>query len=115
MDGLKIKGHEFLRKAHQIVENHIAEPGFNVESLCNHLKMSRVTLHRRLRLLAHMSASEFIRSVRLKYSAGLLAEDGSNVRQSARKAGFNNLSYFSKCFREYYGVSPSEYPARSIH
>jgi transcriptional regulator GlxA family with amidase domain len=71
--------------------------------------MSRMQLFRKLKALTNQTPSEFIRTIRLKRAAQLLQQKFGNVAEITYEVGFNNLSYFAKCFRELYGVSPSEY------
>jgi AraC-like DNA-binding protein len=99
----------FLQEAMDVVEHHLTEEGFNVTELSSLLGTSRVTIHRRLKSATGQSTSEFIRSIKLHHAAHLLKDEGMPVRQAARFSGFNNLSYFSKCFRKEFGIRPSEY------
>ena len=100
---------KFLKKVIDFVEEHISDPELTVEYLAGMLRMSRVQLHRKLSALTGNSPSEFIRKIRLNTAAGLLARKSGNVFEVAYQVGFNNLSYFAKCFREEYGMAPSEY------
>jgi AraC-like DNA-binding protein len=77
------------------------------------MAMSRVQLHRKLTALTDQSASRFIRNIRMKHAAEWLAKDGATVTETAYKFGFNNLSYFAKCFSEDYNMTPSEWVARN--
>ena len=118
--GLKVREPEklspperrLLQEVLEVVENHLSEKDFNVTRLCFLLGVSRVTVHRRLKSIAGKSATEFIRSIKLHYAASLLKNEKLPVRQAARLSGFYNLSYFSKCFREEFGVRPSEYSSK---
>jgi DNA-binding response OmpR family regulator len=100
---------EFLEQAMAIVEAHIMDEDFTVESFQQHIGMSRMQLHRKIKALTDQSAGEFIRSIRLKKAAGLLQQSGMQVAEAAYLSGFNHLSYFAKCFKETFGVSPSAY------
>ncbi|MEM7367353.1 MAG: hybrid sensor histidine kinase/response regulator transcription factor [Bacteroidota bacterium] len=102
----------FLEKAIQIVEEGMAEEGFGVNELRDLLGLSRTQFHRKLKALTDQSPSEFIRALRLKRAAQLLEAQADTVSQIAFLVGFNNLSYFAKCFKELFGVVPSEYPPK---
>lgn len=78
-------------------------------TLSDLLMMSRVTLHRKLKLTAGIPASILIRTVRLDYAASLLEQGELNIHQVALASGFYNQSYFSKCFRRRFGIKPSAY------
>ncbi|MEM7039319.1 MAG: helix-turn-helix transcriptional regulator [Bacteroidota bacterium] len=73
--------------------------------------MSRVQLHRKLKALSGQTTTEFIRTIRLKRAAQLLEQNFGTVAEVAYAVGFGNLSYFSKCFKAQFGVSPSEFGA----
>jgi AraC-like DNA-binding protein len=71
--------------------------------------LSRVQLYRKITALTGMAVNEMIRKMRLQKAAQLLQQKWGPVSQVAYEVGFSNLSYFSKVFREEYGVLPSEY------
>ena len=102
----------FLKKALQLVEKRMGDPEFTIEDFARGIAMSRVTLHRKLRALVNQSASEFIRSIRLKRAAQLLREDAANVTEIAFQTGFSSSAYFTQCFHEQFGCPPSEYRKR---
>ncbi|MEP0262630.1 response regulator [Dokdonia sp.] len=103
----------FLDNLKEIVDTQIIESDFTTESFSKALGMSRMQLHRKLKALTGLSATEFIRSQRLKLAAQLLKKSDINVSQVGYAVGFNNHSYFTKCFKEHYGVSPSDYAKNS--
>ncbi|RTQ49557.1 response regulator [Hymenobacter gummosus] len=103
----------FLNRAMAVVEQHMADADFSVEQFADHMAMSRVQLHRKLKALTDQSTSEFVRTVRLRRAAALLQAQAGNVAEVAEQVGFGNLSYFSKCFREQYLMTPSEYAAQA--
>ena len=73
------------------------------------MNMSHSTLYRKIKSLTGMSGNELIRKIRLKNSLRLLMEEGHNISEAAYASGFNDLGYFRSCFREEYGMAPSEY------
>jgi AraC-like DNA-binding protein len=77
--------------------------------------VSRMQLHRKLKALTDQSATEFIRTVRLKRAAEMLQKGHDNVSQVAYQVGFSSLSYFTKCFKELYGHLPSEMASKAKH
>lgn len=99
---------QFLQKALRFVEENIDNPEISVEQFCIYMAVSRTNLHRKLKALTGKSATEFIRSIRLKRAASLLQQKSGTVSDVAYSVGFNNLSYFSRCFKEEIGKLPSE-------
>jgi len=104
---------EFLQKAKKTVEDNLSDYDFSIEVFAQNMNLSRVQLHRKLKALIDQSAGEFLRMIRLNHAAGLIRSKSGNITQIAYEVGFNNLSYFSKCFREQFGVLPSEYTGQS--
>jgi AraC-like DNA-binding protein len=99
----------FLSKAIQVIERHMNETGFSAEKFRKEIGISRSHLHRRLKSLTNRSTTDFIRSFRLKKAAELLIQRVATVSEIAYDTGFNNLSYFTCCFKKEFGVVPSEY------
>ena len=100
---------KFVEHAMDIVEKNIENADFNVEMFCREIGMSRMHLNRKLKGLFNQSPSEFIRIIRLKRAAQLLVDGQLNVSEVIYKVGFNSRTYFTKAFKQYYGVSPKEY------
>lgn len=100
---------EFLEKALKVVEDNIENENFSVEDLASKMAMSRVQFHRKIRALTNQPTTHFIRSIRLQRAADLLEKGAGNVTEVAYMVGFNSQSYFTKCFTEQFGQSPSEY------
>jgi len=98
-----------LEKVMKIINENIAESDLNVEMLASGVGMSRVHMHRKLKELTNQSARDFIKTIRLKQAADLLAHQKLNISEVAYALGFSNLSHFSNSFREFYGMSPKEY------
>lgn len=98
---------KFIRQALDLVEKNMANPDFSVEEMSRELFISRVALYKRLLALTGKTPIEFIRSVRLKRAAQLLEKSQHTVSEIAYQVGFNNPKYFSRYFKEEFGVLPS--------
>ncbi len=100
---------QLVDKATAYVEKNLDNADLSVEMMSDDLGMSRVHLYKRLLSITGNTPSEFIRIIRLKHAARLLREGQYNVSEVAYKVGFNMPRYFSKYFKEYYGIGPSQY------
>ncbi|MRT92046.1 hybrid sensor histidine kinase/response regulator transcription factor [Ancylomarina sp. 16SWW S1-10-2] len=100
---------KLIKKAVALVEENIAEASFSVEDLSKELGMSRVYLYKKLISITGKSPIEFIRIIRLKRGAQLLEKSQMNIAEVAYEVGFNSPRYFSKYFKEEYGMLPSAY------
>jgi YesN/AraC family two-component response regulator len=99
----------FLKRAYEIVEKYLIDPNFNVQLFSSELGMSRAQLYRKIDAVSGQSVNEFIRIVRLKKAAELLVNSNSMISEIVEKIGFNSFAYFTKSFKEYFGVTPSKY------
>jgi len=99
----------FLKQTLDIIEKNMSDEDFNVEQLGSELAMSRMQLFRKIKALTDQAPSEFIRTIRLKRAAQLIKSNFGNLAEITYEVGFNHPSYFAKCFRELFGVAPSEY------
>jgi len=100
---------EFLEQIEVIIEDNMHNEQFGVVELGSILNFSRMQLYRKLKSISGMSANEFIREYRIKKAAQFLSESDMNISEIAYAVGFNNLSYFTKCFKKVYKMSPSVY------
>ncbi|MFB6343500.1 substrate-binding domain-containing protein [Saccharicrinis sp. FJH62] len=100
---------KFLNKISQIVEEHLEKEELTVEELSQRLGLSRVHVYRKIKKLTGMSVSEFVRSVKLKLSLNLIKTSGKTISEIAYEVGFSSPSYFTKCFKDQFGISPSEF------
>jgi signal transduction histidine kinase/DNA-binding response OmpR family regulator len=98
----------FLQQAREIIEAHIDDEAFSVEQLSSRLALDRTQLFRKLRALTGQNPSRFIRTIRLKRAHQLLEADAGTASEIAFMVGFSSASYFSKCFKEEFGVTPGE-------
>lgn len=100
---------KFMAKLQTIIDEKLQNPDFSAEIFADTLGMSRMQLHRKLKSLTGFSATEFIRKERLKMAAALLKNKNLNVSEVAFAVGFNDADYFTKCFKEEFGVTPSQF------
>jgi signal transduction histidine kinase/ligand-binding sensor domain-containing protein/DNA-binding response OmpR family regulator len=98
----------FLKKVMEIVEERLGEETFSVEDLALEAGMSRVQLYRKMTALTGLSPSDFVRYMRLHRAMALLKKNVGTVSEIAYTVGFNGVSYFTKCFRDQFGLLPSE-------
>jgi len=103
----------FLNNLISFIENNIANPDLNVDSLIGEIHLSRSQLHRKLKALTGLSSTEFIRTIRLKRAAQLLEQHHGTIAETVYAVGFNSLSYFSKCFQKQFHKTPKEYIEQS--
>ena len=98
----------FLQKLRETVEKNISKEDFGIFEACRSLRISRTQLHRKLKAVTGKSTSHYIRSLRLHKARELLQNSKLNVSEVAFEVGFNSLSYFSRSFKEEFGVNPNE-------
>ena len=104
------RGEALLAEAIRHVEEHLAHADYNVRRLSEDMCMSRANLYRRISELTGLSVIEFIRDIRLKQAAALLKKHpGIAIATVHTAVGFSSNSYFTKCFKEKFGTTPSEY------
>lgn len=99
---------KFLEKVMQAIETYMGDPDFSMEKFGQEVSLSRMQLHRKLKALTGESPGDFLRTMRLQRARRLLESKAGNVSEIAYEVGFNNLSYFSKCYREQFGIAPNE-------
>ena len=103
-----------MDQAKAVVLEHLSDENFGVSELAGALNMSRSNLLRKIKKHTQLSASQFIRQIRLKESMALLRKGNLSVSEISYEVGFGSPSYFIKCFREHYGYPPGEASKRSF-
>ncbi|OQP52415.1 hypothetical protein A4D02_24825 [Niastella koreensis] len=101
----------FLKQVYQFIEQHLDDPGFTIEKLASGVAVSTRSLSRKLKVIAGISAHTMIKHYRLKKAAELL-KCGHCVEDVAWQVGFETRNYFSTAFKNFYGLSPTEYVKR---
>ncbi len=99
---------KFLRRMRELIEKNMADSDFGVEQLGDDIGMSRAQLYRKCKALTNYSPVELIRNTRLKHAQQMLAQGDETIAQVAYAVGFTAPSYFTKCYKEYFGENPTE-------
>lgn len=100
---------QLINKAIKYVEDNMMRSDLTVEDMSRDLGMSRVHLYKKMVSITGRSPIEFIRVIRLKRAAQMLRDKQQNVADVAYSVGFNNPKYFSKYFKEEFGMLPSAF------
>jgi two-component system, sensor histidine kinase ChiS len=96
----------FVIKVRKAIEAHLDSPDFDVEKLCRHLAMSHSQVHRKLSALTGLSATHFIRFVRLVKAKEMINSSGYSIAAIAMDCGFDDPAYFSRIFKQEFGLTP---------
>ena len=99
---------DFVARFKALVEERMGDSALNVEDLGHEMGVSRVQLYRKLKSLTNSSPVELLRRIRLRRASGLLASSDKTVSEVAYEVGFSSPSYFTKCYKEEFGGSPTE-------
>lgn len=99
---------EILKQATALVKKNISQQGYNVDDLAHDMAMERTGLYRHLNRIIQQSPSAFIRGIRMERAMELVKEKRMSITEISEHLGFSSVSYFSKCFKDYYGFTPTE-------
>jgi signal transduction histidine kinase/DNA-binding response OmpR family regulator len=100
---------EFMQKVMQFIEENLTNSDLSVDQLANCVSLSKVQTYRKIKAISGLSIVEFIRTIRLKKAANMILEGRFNFTEIAFETGFSTPSYFSKCFHDHFGKTPSEF------
>ena len=115
VDSIRVPGSDevFLEQAIDCVKKHMTDSAFGVSEFVEAMSTSKTTLYTRLKELTGMNLSGFIQSIRLKAACQIMQEQpGIRISDLAYAVGFNDPKYFSRCFKNNYGMQPKEYLKR---
>ena len=99
----------FLNRVRSVVENNISDENFGMEKLAKELMISRSQLHRKIKSLSGVTSTEFVNLVRIKKAVELIEQQNYTFNEVSYLVGFSSQSYFTKCFKKVYEVTPKEY------
>lgn len=105
---LGIQDREFVKTLYEIMDAEIANPDFDIQGVAERMHVSRSKLFYKVRNLTDMSPLQLFRTYRLNVAANLLKSGKYNVSEVADKVGFVSLSYFSKSFKQQFGILPKD-------
>ena len=100
---------KYIAKIARIIEENISDPNLNVKLLCEKSGISNKQLYRLIKKYIGTAPLDYIRSVRLQKAAILLNQNRFTVAEICYMVGFKTPSYFTKCFQNQFGVTPSQY------
>ncbi len=104
---------QFVHQLMDVMERELGHESFGVEQFAEEMNLSRSQLHRKLVAVTNQNPTRFIRHFRLVRARDLLESDAGTVSEIAYQVGFSSPSYFTKCFREEFGITPGDIPGKS--
>ncbi|MBU2997879.1 response regulator [Cellulophaga baltica] len=105
---------EFIEKVLDYINKNIDNPDLNVALLADKLNLSRSQFYRKIKALTNQTANEFLRNIRLQKAKQILEMGGASISEVCYKTGFSSPSYFSKCFKNYFQILPTEVVTKTM-
>jgi YesN/AraC family two-component response regulator len=100
---------EFLEACIAIVEKHMADPDFNIQTFCKEIGMSHPSLYKKIKAISGLTVNVFIRYLRLRKAAELLITTSKTIVEVTYITGFNDVRYFREQFQKLFELKPSDY------
>ena len=91
------------------IQKNLQEPTFSIDTLAEIMCMSRSNFYRKIKGISGMSPNDYLKTIRLKMAAELLLQQEYRINEIYELVGFSSSSYFTKCFKEQFGVPPKEF------
>lgn len=104
----------FLQSIIESIEQHLEESEFDLEKLSEEMNMSKSTLYRKIKSMTGLTPLDFVRNIKMKRACMMLLARTQTISEVAYAVGFSNPKYFTKCFKEEFGVTPTEYQQSHI-
>ena len=105
----EIESNPFLEQLLKIIQDNLSDSQFGIADICKKLNVSRTQLYRKVKAITPTSISTMIRDYRMKEAYKMLCEKEYTISEVMYRIGINSNSYFSRTFKEYYGVLPSDF------
>ncbi|MCR9251510.1 MAG: response regulator [bacterium] len=99
---------DFLQKVISYISENISDSKLSVELLASEVTLSRSQLYRKMKTLTGLNVNEFIRRIRLEQAKKMITTGNVNINEVCYQVGFSSASYFTKCYKEYFGVVPNK-------
>ena len=99
----------FLDRMDLVIEHNLADPSFDMDTFASAMGYGRTQFYQKASSVTGITPNEYLRNMRLKRAAELLLDDRVSVAEVAYKTGFVDPSYFTRCFRSYYGMTPTQF------
>ncbi len=99
---------EFYSRFVEIVQEHLSDPDLQIAWIASEMGLGQSQFTRKIKALTNYTPVELIRSMRLQKAKTMLLSSGKTVGEIAHAVGFTTLAYFSKCYKEEFGVSPTD-------
>ncbi|MCD8042684.1 MAG: response regulator [Tannerellaceae bacterium] len=100
---------KFIQSVVESVEKHLDESEFDLDQLSREMNMSKSTLHRKIKSITGLTSLDFVKNIKMKRACMMLLAGKLNISEIAYATGFNDPKYFRKCFKEEFGITPTEY------
>ncbi|MEP7144152.1 MAG: two-component regulator propeller domain-containing protein [Ferruginibacter sp.] len=102
----------FIENCIKIVEAHLDDPDFNIQSFCREIGMSHPSLYKKVKAVSGQTVNVFIRHLRLRRAAELLINTNKTITEVTYITGFNDIKYFREQFQKLFEINPSAYVKR---
>ncbi len=104
----ELRDNEFIGRFKKVIDERFADSDLSVEDIASDMHLSRVQLYRKVKALTGATPVELLRKARLAHARHLLETTGKNISEVAYEVGFSAPSYFTKCYKDEYGMLPGE-------
>ena len=109
------KDMEFINKIYSIIEENMQNDNFNIDTIAESVGLSRSAFFKKLKILTGYAPVDLVRVIRLNKAEKLILTTNDSVAEVAYATGFNDSSYFGKCFKKKFGMSPLEYRNKNLN
>lgn len=105
---------EFYSRFLEILNKRMGDPDLSVDSIASELGLERSQFYRKIKAITNYSPVELIRTLRLRQGRQLLATTDKTISEIAYETGFSTPAYFSKCYRDAFGETPTEFRNKTV-